>query len=130
MEFSVIVHGAPFSSQSALSAHRFATAALTHGHSIRRVFFYHDGVRAADAAVVVPQEDTSVRDRWVALHQEHNVELAVCIAAALKRGVLDEVESDRYQIPAATIHPAFTLVGLGQLIEASASADRVITFGA
>lgn len=98
--------------------------------SINRVFFYHEGVRSSNGLSVSPQDETSVRDQWISLRENHGIELAVCIAAALKRGILNEAESERYGMPAASIHPAFEVVGLGQLIEAVMTANRVITFGA
>ncbi len=52
----------------------------------------------------------------------------MCIAAALKRGLVDDNERDRYRLPAANVHPAFVIVGLGQLLEAVATTDRFITF--
>jgi len=130
MNFAISVHGAPHGSESALSAYRFAEAALAAGHSITRVFFYHEGVRTADGLAVTPQDEDSVHQQWVALHDKHGVELAVCIAAALKRGMLNEAEQARYEKLAASLHPAFEIVGLGQLIDALIQADRAITFGA
>ena len=130
MNFAISVHGAPYASESALSAHRFAAAALAAGHNITRVFFYHDGVRTADGLAVSPQGEDSVHRLWVSLHEQHGVELAVCIAAALKRGIVSEDERARYEMAAASVHPAFEIVGLGQLIDALMQADRAITFGA
>jgi tRNA 2-thiouridine synthesizing protein D len=88
MKLAIAVHGPPWNSESSASACRFIHAALDAGHDIVRVFFYHDGARTGDALAVTPQDEASVLDRWVALHDEHGVELAVCIAAALKRGIL------------------------------------------
>ena len=130
MNFAISVHGSAYASQSALSACRFAEAALAAGHNITRVFFYHEGVRTADALAVSPQDEDSVHERWVALHETHGVELAVCIAAALKRGILNDDERARYEKTAASLHPAFEIVGLGQLTDALIQADRSITFGA
>ena len=130
MIFAITVHGAPFSSASSLSAYRFAEAALRAGHHIPRVFFTHDAVRTADALSIPPQEEGSVTERWAQLSDEHNVELAVCIAASLKRGILNEEERDRYDKPAANLHPAYVIVGLGQFIDAVTNADRHICFGA
>ena len=130
MIFAISVHGAPFSSSAALSAYRFAEAALNAGHQIPRVFFYHDAVRTGDGLSVPPQEEDSVIDRWAALSDKYSVELAVCIAASLKRGVLNDEARDRYEKPAANLHSAFTIVGLGQLIDVIASTDRFISFGA
>ncbi len=129
MIFAISVHGAPFSSSAALSAYRFAEAALDAGHEIPRVFFYHDAVRTGDSLSVPPQEENSVVDRWAELSENHGVELAVCISASLKRGVLNDEARDRYEKPAANLHPAFTIVGLGQLVDAIDKADRFISFG-
>ena len=98
MIFAISVHGAPFSSSAALSAYRFAEAALNAGHEIPRVFFYHEGVRTGEGLSVAPQEENSVVDRWAELSENHEVELAVCIAASLKRGV---VRHQFFQLPRA-----------------------------
>ena len=130
MIFTIAVHGYETSSPAALSGVRFARALLNQSHTIHRVFFYHDGVLNAQSLMVTPQEQSSVRDQWVALHDEHGFELSVCIAAALKRGVLNETERARYEMSACSIHPAFDVVGLGQLVEAAMVSDRLVTFGA
>ncbi|HEY5679219.1 MAG TPA: sulfurtransferase complex subunit TusD [Pseudomonadales bacterium] len=130
MKLAIAVHGPPWNSESSASACRFIHAALDAGHDIVRVFFYHDGARAGDALAVTPQDEASVLDRWVRLHEEHGIELAVCIAAALKRGILNEEERERYGKAAASLHPAFQIVGLGQLTDAMIEADRTITFAA
>ena len=130
MIFSIAVHGAPYSSQSAHSALRFAEAALQAGHSIHRVFFYHDGVRTADALGVAPQDELDVHAAWVQLQRSSGIELAVCIATALKRGMLSQEEADRYEKTSASIDPSFSIVGLGQLIEAVTASDRFVTFAA
>ncbi|MEZ5561079.1 MAG: sulfurtransferase complex subunit TusD [Pseudomonadales bacterium] len=130
MKLAIAVHGAPYSSQSSATALRFARAALAAGHSLVRVFFYHDGVHTANALAVPPQDEASPLPGWIQIAEEHGVELAVCIAAALKRGLVDAAERDRYELSAASLHPAFTLVGLGQLVDAVAASDRFVTFPA
>lgn len=99
-------------------------------HELHRVFFYHDAVHLADTTRVIPQDEASLLDEWVAVATEAKVELSLCIAAGLKRGVLNEAERLRYDRLAANAHPAFEIVGLGQLIEAAMVSDRLITFGA
>jgi tRNA 2-thiouridine synthesizing protein D len=128
MNFAISIHGSPYASQAALSGYRFTRAALDAGHNITRVFFYHEGVRTADGLAVTPQEEDSVLAQWVSLHEAHGVELTVCIAAALKRGILNDAEKARYDKAAAGAHPAFEIVGLGQLVDALIQADRCITF--
>ena len=130
MKFALAVHGAPYSSQASTTALRFARAALASGHSVHRVFFYHDGVHAASALAVPPQDEPSPQPGWVTLAEAHGIELAVCIAAALKRGVVNQGEQQRYELGGSNVHPAFAIVGLGQLLEAIATTDRFITFAA
>ena len=130
MILSIAVHGAPYSSQSASSAVKFAEAAVAAGHEIYRVFFYHDGVRTGDALAVTPQDEEPIIERWRSLQRTHDCELALCISAALKRGMLNAEESQRYDKLAASIAPEFTVVGLGQLIDAIMESDRFVTFAA
>jgi tRNA 2-thiouridine synthesizing protein D len=130
MIFGIAVHGAPYGSQASASGLRFAEAAIADGHSLHRVFFYHDGVNTANGLLVPPQDEPSPQRGWVALAERHGVELAVCIAAALKRGLINEEERNRYGLAAANLHPSFSVVGLGQLIEAIGGSDRFITFAA
>ncbi len=129
MKFTIAVHDAPHASQAADSALQFVQAALAARHTVERVFFYHDGVRMAHAGQIAPQDEKDLLPGWRQI-QRGGTELAVCVAASLKRGLVNEQERERYELPAATLDPAFTIVGLGQLIEAILSADRYIEFAA
>ena len=130
MVISIAVHGAPYASQASRSALRFAECALARGHAIHRIFFYHEGVLTAGSHGVAPQDEEDVHAGWISLQESHGVELAACIANSLKRGMLDEGERDRYEKPSATVHHRFTVVGLGQLVDAIATSDRFVTFAA
>ena len=99
-------------------------------HVITRVFFYHEGVLTALNSQVPPQKERDVLADWQAFSNENKVELAVCIANGLKRGVLSEDERTRYDKTAATLADGFELVGLGQLIDAIASSERYLEFPA
>jgi tRNA 2-thiouridine synthesizing protein D len=129
MNFAIVVHGAPYSSEACLSALNFANAVLASGHSIYRVFFYHDGVHTANGLIAPPQDEAPVGKQWQEFATENNIELIACIASCLRRGILDETEADRYEKSGSNIAPGFTISGLGQLIDASINADRVVTFG-
>jgi tRNA 2-thiouridine synthesizing protein D len=52
------------------------------------------------------------------LATDHKVDLVVCVAAALRRGIKDEV-----------LAPGFRISGLGQLVDSGIKADRLVTFG-
>lgn len=128
MRYALLVQGAPYSSQAPHSALRFAQAVVARGHRLDTVFFYHDGVYNAARLAAPPQDEPHLGDAWRALHDEHGTELLVCIAAALRRGLLDEREASRHGKSGHSVEPPFELTGLGQLVEAGLSHDRLITF--
>ncbi|GAA0685822.1 sulfurtransferase complex subunit TusD [Marinobacterium maritimum] len=129
MIYTLVVHSAPYQSASAGTALRFARAVLAAGHSIHRVFFYRDGVHNASALVSPPRDEQNIPAQWQQLAQEHDLDMVVCIAAAVRRGVLDAAEAKRYEKANHNLADGFELSGLGQLIEAGLQSDRVITFG-
>lgn len=129
MKFAIVVYGPPYTCQASHSALHFARAVLEAGHEVYRVFFYHDGVYNGNALIAPPQDETDIHRQWSDLAREANIELIVCIASALRRGVLDETEANRYEKPASNIGKPFEISGLGQLIDAGINADRVVTFG-
>ena len=129
MKFSLVVLSSPWSGQSADSAWHYASALIEQGHTLHRVFFYHEGVFNGAGFAQMPQDEESRVQRWAQLADHHGVDLVLCVASALKRGLLDDTEAQRYEQPAASVHPAFTVSGLGQLIDASVECDRLVTFG-
>ena len=129
MIFSLAIYAAPYSSQASDSAYRFATALLANEHQLYRVFFYHDGVHNSSALMTPPQDEINLSTNWQQLSKRYNVDLVVCIAAALKRGVLNEQEAKRYDKPAHNLSKYFEISGLGQLVDAAVISDKLITFG-
>ena len=129
MIFSLAVYAAPYSSQASYSAYQFAMAALKQGHQLHRVFFYQDGVHNATELAAPPQDEFNLQQAWQRLATDQNLDLVVCIAAALRRGILDEGEAKRYDKPSHNLASEFTISGLGQLVEAAAVSDRLISFG-
>ena len=128
MQYGLLVMGAPYSSPAPHSALRFAHAVLARGHQIAGVFFYHDGVHNASSLMAPPQDELNLREAWSELHQQHAIQLDVCIAAALRRGLMSESEAQRHGKQAFNVAPPFELTGLGQLLELQQRADRLITF--
>ncbi len=118
MKIGVLVNEGPYTHQASDSAYQFVQAALAKGHRIYRVFFYHDGVYNATRLTEPPQDDRHVVNRWSKLAEEHGVDLVVCVAAALRRGLVED-----------NLAPGFRISGLGQLVEAGIQADRLVVFG-
>lgn len=129
MKLSIQINEGPYQHQAADTALQFAKAALAKGHEIFRVFFYHDGVNNATRLAIPPQDDRNIPQLWTELQKEHDLDLVVCIAAAQRRGVLDEDEMKRQGKDANNIAEGFRISGLGQLIEAGIESDRLIVFG-
>ncbi len=129
MKFGIVVNEGPYQHQASDSAYQFARAALAAGHEIFRVFFYHDGVNNGTRLTVPPQDDRNIVERWSELATENELDLVLCVAAAQRRGLLDEGEAQRNGKDADNIAPGFRISGLGQLIEAAVQSDRLVTFG-
>lgn len=128
MKFAIALYSAAHA-PSSRRALRFAEAALAGGHEIVRLFFYQDGVHSASSNCVTPQDELDLAQQWAAFVSSNQLDGVVCIAAALRRGVLNEAEAARYQRPAINLHSPWELSGLGQLHDAIQSADRLICFG-
>ena len=129
MIYSLLVLSSPVSGHGARTAADFARCVLARGHQLYRVFFLDAGTEAGSSVAVLPQDETDRLQTWVDLAEQHGVELVLCISSALKRGMLDETEARRHEKISPTVHPAFIVSGLGQLHDAAARSDRLITFG-
>jgi tRNA 2-thiouridine synthesizing protein D len=75
-------------------------------------------VNNASKLTAPPQDDRNIVNRWTKLAEEHKVDLVVCVAAALRRGIQEE-----------NLAAGFRISGLGQLVEAGTQCDRLVTFG-
>lgn len=128
MKFAIALFSPPHA-PSSRRALRFAEAVLAGGHEINRLFFYQDGVHNASGGVVTPQDEADLPAQWRAFVANHRLDAVVCIAAALRRGELNEEEAKRYGRAAVSVTPPWELSGLGQLHEAAQQADRLVCFG-
>jgi len=129
MKFAIQINEGPYTHEATDSAYHFAKAAIDNGHEVMRVFFYHDGVNNGTRLTTPPQDDRHIVNRWAELAKEHDLDLVLCVAAAQRRGIADEGESQRNGKDANNIQEGFRISGLGQLIEAGIQADRLLVFG-
>ena len=129
MKFALQVNEGPYQHQASDSAYFFAKAALEKGHEIFRVFFYHDGVNNRTRLTTPPQDDRNVVERWAELAEQYGLDMVVCVAAAQRRGLVDEGEAKRNGKDATNIREPFRISGLGQLVEAAIQSDRLVVFG-
>lgn len=109
----------PYSNLS-VTALDYIEAALKAGVELVGVFFYQDGVLHANASAQIASDEFQAITQWQRLHQAYNLPLHLCITAAEKRGMSDEDTQN--------IHSIFTVSGLGELVELSTIADRMVQF--
>jgi len=129
MKFAIQVNEGPYNHEASVSALNFTKAALEAGHEIFRVFFYHDGVNNGTRFTSPPQDDMHIANSWSELAEKNGLDLVVCVAAAQRRGIVDEGEQERQGKDGNNIAPGFRISGLGQLIEAGIQSERLVVFG-
>lgn len=129
MKFSLLVLGSPQSSPAVSSALQFAEATLSSGHEIFRVFFFHDAVATGNAFTIAPQDQVNLPKAWQQFGANNQLDMVLCISSALRRGIVDQRESRRYELEGANALEGFDLSGLGQWVEAMMLSDRIVTFG-
>lgn len=118
MKFGILINEGPFTHQASDSAYHFTKAALEKGHQVPRVFFYYDGVYNANKLSDPQADDRNVVKMWGELAAEKDVDLVVCVAAGMRRGIKEDNLADGFRIS-----------GLGQLVEAGMGCDRLVMFG-
>ena len=130
VSFTLVITGAPYSSQAPQTALSFARATLNAGHRIDRVFLYGDGVHLASALGTPPSDEPHWPDEWSQFLTENGVPGVACIASALRRGLVDENEQKRYELPSSNLRAPFEIAGLGEWVEGRVKSTRTLYFHA
>lgn len=126
--FTLVITGAPYSSQAPQTALGFARAALAANKRIDRVFLYGDGVHLASVLSTPPSDEQNLSEDWAGFLAEHNIPGVACIASALRRGIVNQPEMQRYQLAASNLRAPFEIAGLGEWVDSVASESRVLYF--
>ena len=116
---AVMVTTPPFSNLTT-TAYHFIEKALEQGINVAGVFFYQDGVLNANSNVAIPNDEFQMNAHWQQLHQHYKLPLYLCYTAAEKRGLTEETP--------ANINEIFIPSGLGELVQLSNNADRMVQF--
>lgn len=128
LRYCLLVTGPAYGTQQASAAYQFALALLASGHQLESVFFYRDGVLNGNLLSAPASDEFDLVRSWQRMAADHQVALNVCIAAALRRGVIDEIEATNQGHGQTNLQPGFSLTGLGSLAEASLTCDRMVQF--
>ncbi|MEO1079127.1 MAG: DsrE family protein [Pseudomonadota bacterium] len=121
MRFTLLVLGAPDLGGANGHALGFGRALLDAGHELACAFFQDSGVLTALAGCEAAQAERDLRASWQQLGVEKNAPLYACSASALRYGLGDGSNAQR-------LLPGFEVRGLGELVEAQLTSDRVLTF--
>ncbi|WP_236559808.1 sulfurtransferase complex subunit TusD [Colwellia sp. 20A7] len=116
-KLAVLVTTSPYSNLS-VTALDYIETALQSGIELVGVFFYQNGVMHANKGIQIASDEFQAIQHWQRLQQTYNLPLHLCITAAEKRGMSDENTE--------SIHSIFTVSGLGELVELSTKADRMV----
>ena len=126
--FTLVITGAPYSSQAPQTALGLARAVVASGHAIDRVFLYGEGVHLASALSCPPSDEINWTSAWGEFLEQHSVPGIACIASALRRGLIDPAEQQRHELPASNLAAPFSIAGLGEWVEGVMQSSRVIYF--
>ncbi|MCJ8312777.1 MAG: sulfurtransferase complex subunit TusD [Saccharospirillaceae bacterium] len=128
MNFSICITAHPLDSAQR-NAIEYCKALILKSQRISQIFFYQDAVSLASSLLVPAQDEYDAQQQWIELAQSNNIELKVCVAAAIRRGILNEADCKRYAKPQSNLHDAFSIVGLGDFLTTMDSSDKQVTFG-
>jgi len=117
----VVITTPPYSPLTT-TAIAYVEAALAADISIVGVFFYQDGVMHANKDINIASDEYQAIAQWQRLHQTYQLPLHICITAAEKRGIAcDSIDNEK-------INGVFTVSGLGELVEITTKALRLVQF--
>lgn len=128
MNINIIVNGGAYSSQAGYSALQFAQQACLKGHTITQVFFYRDGVTHANDLQIPLSDEFNAPEAWSRIAKHYNIQLLVCVSAAERRGIINKQQQLEFGKSNNNLHGDFAIAGLGQMLDASLTSDRTVTF--
>jgi len=126
-KLAVVVTTPPYSNLT-ITAIEYVEAALSQGIDVIGVFFYQDGAIQANENVSIASDEYQAIEHWTKLHHEYQLPLHICITAAEKRGITCEEVLDDNDAKSENLNDIFTVSGLGELVELSSSATRLVQF--
>jgi len=129
MQYTLLITGSPYQSKACHTALRFIKAATSkYPNCIKGVFFYEDAVLIGNQTAQPPRDQINIVKAWQEVGKQRNVPLYLCIAAAVRRGIISESESHRYELGQHTLAEQFQLEGLGTLVDLMNTTNKVIQF--
>ena len=118
---AIVVTTPPYSPLT-ITAINYVRSAIESDIHIIGVFFYQDGVMNANENINIPSDEYQAIQHWQQIHHDYQLPLHICITAAEKRGIICEAITNN------KINGVFTISGLGELVELTTQASRLVQF--
>lgn len=127
-EYSVLITSPPFNGDSAQRALSFIKGVISNGDTINHVFFYGDGVYHTNSLMLETGDSLFTYGEWKNLSSAHNVNLMVCITAAVKRGIVSQQEAKENGMGQSNLQAPFQQAGLGEFFTSLHNCERLVQF--
>lgn len=126
LNFAILITAPPLH-RSSTTAFQFIEATLKKNYSIKRIFFYQDGVYHGNRLIYL--ENPLLINRWKNLAKKYDLELTLCSTSAARRGVMGPEQADYFEKDTHNLAEEFQLGSLSLWFESLLLADRVMNFG-
>lgn len=126
--YSLLITHSPFEITKTVAAQAFASELIAQGQTLKNIFFYGEGTHHANALVQLPSDEYQWHHRWQRIQTMAQCSLLVCVTAAVKRGLLSEIEANEAGIDMATITSPFEQAGLGEFFTQLHECDQLVQF--
>lgn len=123
-KLAVVITTPPYDNLTT-TAIEFIKAAINDQTKIIGVFFYQMGVLNASKNLSLPSDEFQTIKEWRHLADQHQIPLHLCSTAAEKHGLMLAQHTNNAEA-LSLIDNSFTLSGLGELVELTSNADRVV----
>lgn len=122
MKKLAVIVSTPPTSHFTQTAFQLIQDALIQEIELIGVFFYQSGVLNASKYLSIPNDEFPLHKKWQQLSLSHAIPYYLCSTAAEKYGLINNEE------PMSTdlILDEFTIAGLGELVELTLKANRVV----
>ncbi|CAL4326584.1 sulfurtransferase complex subunit TusD [Buchnera aphidicola] len=128
MNYTILVTGSAYGTQNASTAFLFCQALVKTTHILHSIFFYCDGVSNANSMITPAIDEFNLIKAWQKLNKKYQVNLYVCYSAALRRGILENDNTDHSNIKKGNLALFFQTSGLIELANSINICDRIIQF--
>lgn len=118
-----------YNKRQSIIALEFSKKLILHGHNICSIFFYYNGVYDTNKYNLKNNNEMFLAEAWYNFHIKSKVGLFVCMNSAIKRNIVNKVESMRFfRKDISNLHKGFKFSSLEHLMYNIILCDKFIQF--